>query len=52
MLDTEIARNVLDITAERQLHTDLVAAAGNGFEANTLVPGGAVKITADEVGVS
>jgi osmotically-inducible protein OsmY len=39
---------LVDITAERNLDADLVDAAEKGLAANTLVPPGAVKVTAED----
>ena len=46
---TAVQNDILvDITAEKNLDADLVAAAEKGFAANTLVPPGAVKVTAED----
>src|SRR5262249_26568559 len=39
---------LVDLTGERQLDTDLVAAAEKGLATNSLVPPGSVKVTAED----
>jgi len=46
---TTVQNDILvDITAERELDVDLVAAAKKGFTANSLVPPGAIDVTAKD----